>query len=113
MPNVITLPALAFTEPVDELAEERNQPIPQNLANRAIFSLHQRPAAGGMLNWQNSAATLDALVRALDFGPYPNPLGLPKMALPDEFVLVSHRRLWRAASAAPAKFWRLPPTRLR
>lgn len=84
---------LAFAELVDELAEGRSQAIAQNLAERTYFPLYQRPAAGGVLDWQHSAAAIAALVRALDFGPYPNPLGLPKIALNDEFVLVSQAEI--------------------
>ncbi len=104
---------LAFAELIDELAEERNRAIPQNLANRTYFPLYQRPAAGGILNWQHSAATLDALVRALDFGPYPNPLGLPKIALNGELVAVSQLELLpESAPATPGLILEITPESL-
>ena len=61
---------------------------------RELISGKRRPAAAGALDWRRPAAELSALVRALDFGQYANPLCLPK---------ASHRRHpTRGAPAAGA-----------
>ena len=53
---------------------------PQNFATRSYFGKYDRPEAGGTLRFDRPAAELDALVRALDYGPgYGNPLILPKL----------------------------------
>ncbi|HET9223399.1 MAG TPA: formyltransferase family protein, partial [Roseiflexaceae bacterium] len=76
----------AFAALVDDLAGGQARPLPQNLAERTFFARARRPAGGCTLSWEADAEALAALVRALQFGPYPNPLGLPKIALGAEFV---------------------------
>ncbi len=70
-----------FVDLIVELSEGREALIVQNLAERTYFGLTKRPPFGGVLSWPASAQKLTALIRALDFGPYPNPLGLPKLYL--------------------------------
>ncbi|MGI9354339.1 MAG: MupA/Atu3671 family FMN-dependent luciferase-like monooxygenase, partial [Rhizobiaceae bacterium] len=41
-----------------------------------------RPKAACSLLWNSGAKYVDGLVRSLDFGPYENPMGLPKIRLP-------------------------------
>jgi amino acid adenylation domain-containing protein len=79
----------AFAELVDDISHDRVRPQPQNLAARTVFSLAQRPAAGCIISWRNEARDLDALVRALQFGPYPNPLGLPKLLVEHDLYAIS------------------------
>ncbi|HEX8920633.1 MAG TPA: alpha/beta fold hydrolase, partial [Pyrinomonadaceae bacterium] len=47
------------------------------------------------------AEEIDALTRALDFGPYANPLGLPKLAFDDRFVIIPQVELLDASSNEP------------
>jgi amino acid adenylation domain-containing protein len=92
----------AFTELVDELAEGRAVTRAQNLAERTYFPLYQRPAAACVLSWQWSAQKIDAFVRALTFGPYPNPLGLPKLAVNGAFVIAPQLDVLPSLSDASA-----------
>ncbi len=48
---------------------------------RAYFARNHRPPAAGLLDWSRPAVELDALVRALDFGPTDNPVAFAKIAL--------------------------------
>jgi natural product biosynthesis luciferase-like monooxygenase protein len=41
------------------------------------YGRRQRPAAAGHVDWRRPPEDCDALIRALDFGWYANPLGLP------------------------------------
>lgn len=68
-----------FSELVDELACGLIQPIQQNLTERTYIGRYQRPPAACLLDWNQEAQVIDAMVRGLTFGHYPNPLGLPKM----------------------------------
>ncbi|GAK55072.1 peptide synthetase [Candidatus Vecturithrix granuli] len=68
-----------FGELVEELACGRIHPIQQNLTERTYFGRYQRPPAACLLDWNQEAQVIDAMVRGLTFGNYPNPLGLPKM----------------------------------
>ena len=53
---------------------------PQDFASRSYFGKYDRPEAGATLRFDRPAVELDALVRALDYGPgYGNPLILPKL----------------------------------
>jgi len=77
-----------FAELIDELAEDRVKPIQQDLRNRTYFGRWKRPQAACVIDWSRSAEEIDALFRGLDFGPYPNPIGLPKVFLGDQAILV-------------------------
>jgi natural product biosynthesis luciferase-like monooxygenase protein len=54
---------------------------PQDAGERGYFARNHRPPAAGLLDWSRPAAELDALVRALDFGPTDNPVACAKVAL--------------------------------
>ena len=92
----------SFAELVDELASGTSRPQQQDLRQRSYYPQFKRPPNAGLLSWSRPAAELSALVRALDFGQYPNPLGRPKLLLGNEcFVCPSMEVLPRRASAAP------------
>jgi methionyl-tRNA formyltransferase len=50
----------------------------QDVARRRWFGRYARPAAAGYIDWAQPAEEISALVRALDLGPYPNPLATAK-----------------------------------
>ena len=52
----------------------------QDPAERSYFPPGLRPPFAAVIDWQRPAGEISALVRALDFGPYPNPLDRPKLA---------------------------------
>ncbi len=91
----------AFAELVGRLASGEVRPEPQDLARRTYFGRHRRPPAACFLRWDRPAAELAALVRALDFGAYPNPLGLPKALVGREPVAVLRLGLTRRSGAEP------------
>jgi len=78
----------SFAELIDELSSGKAVAIPQNLNQRTYFPPSKRPSSGGLLSFNRCAYELDALVRALNFGPYPNPLGLAKLAIEGDFIVV-------------------------
>ncbi|MCA9171080.1 MAG: AMP-binding protein, partial [Planctomycetales bacterium] len=78
-----------FSELLDELANDRVRPVAQDLSNRSYFSRAQRPAAACVLDLQRPAEELEALVRALDFGRYENPLGAAKLIHNGDAVIVT------------------------
>ena len=69
----------SFASLVDALSEGAVQAQPQDLSGYAYFGRHDRPTAACHLDWRQDADHLDRLVRALNFGPYENPLGLAKV----------------------------------
>jgi len=92
----------AFAELVEDLVLGRVAPIEQDLGNRTYFAKEKRPYAACTISWQKPAAEIAALVRALSFGLYPNPLGLPKLVVNDTVALASEVEiLSRESTAAP------------
>jgi amino acid adenylation domain-containing protein len=79
----------SFAELVEDLSSGCASALKQDLSKRNFSSLYKRPAAGCVPRWDRRAHEIDAFVRALDFGPYPNWFGLPKLAIENEFFIVS------------------------
>lgn len=71
----------SFGELLNDLEHKTLKELPQELSQRSYFGKFQRPAGEGFLDWSLPAAGLAALVRGLDFGPYPNRLASAKMLL--------------------------------
>lgn len=78
-----------FAELVDDLAYGRISAIHQDLDKRTYFPLYKRPPGGCVFSWNQSAENIDAFVRALEFGSYSNPLGLPKLIIERDFIIIS------------------------
>jgi amino acid adenylation domain-containing protein len=99
---------VAFEGLIAELAAGVEKQIPQDLSRRTYFSRSTRPPAAAVLSWQEAPATLCALVRALNFGQYPNPLGSPKVLVGNEYVVVGDAHpASSASSAAPGSVIRV------
>ena len=67
----------------------------QDLSQRSYFSRDQRPAVLGLIDFSQTTAKIEALLRGLDFGGYWNPLGVAKIAFEGAVFTV--------ASAVPAQ----------
>ncbi len=67
-----------FKTLLDDLEKGTASPRPQDTARRTYYGRHQPPPNDGVINWSWQADRIDALVRALSFGTYKNPLGAPK-----------------------------------
>ena len=78
----------SFAELVEGLAEGRVVSRAQDIARRTFCPLWKRPHAAALILWDQSAEDIHNLHRGLDFGNYPNPLGLPKLYLGDNVVVV-------------------------
>lgn len=83
----------AFNILVDDLQHASVAPKPQASENRSFFPVHQRPQAGCVLLWDKTAEELSALVRSLNFGVFHNPLGLPKLQIGNQFIIVGELRI--------------------
>lgn len=81
----------AFRELLGDLERGALSPRVQNGAqNRGYYALRKRPARMGHLDWTRPAEEVDALFRGLDFGPYENPIGCPKLLCEGQ-ILVPRR----------------------
>ena len=73
----------SFATVIERLEDGTLRGQPQDLTQRTYFSRHQKPHGLGCLDFvRNTAADLEALVRALHFGPYENPLATAKWVTP-------------------------------
>lgn len=104
----------SFAELVDELAAGTVTPRRQDLTHHRMFSRHERPPAACVLDWSQPAEELEALVRALDFGRYDNPVGSAKVLLVDEPYIVTRAiAAHESTTAAPGTIVALEPDRIR
>jgi natural product biosynthesis luciferase-like monooxygenase protein len=77
------------------------RPQRQNLELRRYYAKDKRPAAAGSIDWSSPVADIAALVRALDFGPYSNPLTTAKIWLRGVPVVVRHIEVLASAADRP------------
>ena len=78
----------SFGSVVDQLSGDGPQRQPQDLSQRSYYGFADRPAGAGRIDFNTSARAISALVRALDFGDYWNPLTRAKILVEDQLLLV-------------------------
>ncbi|MDK3019172.1 MupA/Atu3671 family FMN-dependent luciferase-like monooxygenase [Pseudodonghicola flavimaris] len=91
----------SFPRVIDQLEAEAPQRQAQDLSQRSYFARDARPEAAARLNFHRPAAQLSALVRALDFGGYWNPIGCPKLEIAGQVLLVGQAETAGAAQGLP------------
>lgn len=91
-----------FGELIDEIVSGRVQPQAQALEGKTYFGRYERPLAAQIVSWQQPAEKTLALVRALDFGNYENPLGQPKLKIGSEIVALAQVDALPESSEVPA-----------
>src|SRR5258705_894974 len=89
----------SFEELVRALGDGTFRARPQDLSQRTYFAKHARPAAQACIDWTLPAEHIAAFVRALDFGPYPNPLEVPKVVVGGHVLIVPKVEVLPAVSA--------------
>ncbi len=104
----------AFAELVQALTEETVNPIKQNLAERSYYGRWDRPEAACVLNWNDTAEQLDALIRALNMGIYRNTVGLPKCLIGERLFIPSQTEVLATASTqAPGTLLTITDTKIK
>ena len=91
----------SFAELIKALGDGALRALPQNLSERTYFAKHARPAAQASIDWTLPAEKIAAFVRSLDFGPYPNPLDVPKVVGRGSVLLVPKLEVLPTSSASP------------
>jgi len=76
----------SFGELADEIASGTVESREQDFSERQVFSRKDRPEAACCVSWESSASAISTLCRALDFGGYANPVGLPKIVAGSRLV---------------------------
>ena len=78
-----------FEELVSELAAGTETRRAQDFSSRVLYTRDQRPSSACVIDWDQPADEIGALVRALDFGTYQNILGSTKIVVNDVAYIVS------------------------
>jgi natural product biosynthesis luciferase-like monooxygenase protein len=91
----------SFPELIKLLAAPETPSIAHALDRATYHGLGDRPVGWATLDLTRPAAELAALVRALDFGPYPNPLAVARLVANGAVVLVGTLEGVEESSAAP------------
>lgn len=89
-----------FEELIAGLGAGTLVPRPQPGAIQHYYGRRDRPAAACALRWDQPAADLATLVRALDCGSYANPIGSPKASIGGRLLLVSKAQALETPTAA-------------
>lgn len=98
--TALTLNAKCFAAGVDSFAQvldmlERGQLTrqPQDKTARSVHLRNDRPPHDGLLDFTRPAPELERMVRALDHGPYWNPLSAAKLRLGAQLACIGTARL--------------------
>jgi len=92
----------SFAQLIDELSCGQELVSQQNLDERTYFPRYKRPPTGGIFSLNSCAYDIDAFIRSLNFGPYPNPLGLPKLVIGNEFIIVPDIEVLNSTPKTPS-----------
>lgn len=79
----------SFAELVPQLIGGAVSSLKQNLRARTYYGKHEIPSGACVLLWSQPADRISALVRGLTFGPIDNPLGLPKLVIERDVLIVA------------------------
>ncbi|QSQ18950.1 LLM class flavin-dependent oxidoreductase [Pyxidicoccus parkwayensis] len=97
-----TLGMETFAELAAELVEGRVDSVEQDFSRRSYFGMAKRPDAAALLDPHGDVEDARALVAALDYGGYPNPLAFAKLWLGSAPVAVSEAlRVEEGSDASP------------
>jgi natural product biosynthesis luciferase-like monooxygenase protein len=93
----------SFATLVDGITNDTLTPVEQDFTKRTYFGLKDRPGAACVIDLDASLDDITALVAALDFGTYPNPVGRARLRVDGGVFLVERatRADVSAAGAAP------------
>jgi natural product biosynthesis luciferase-like monooxygenase protein len=97
----------SFRELVEELVIDVAKPYPQDLSQRSYFSPRDRPEAAALISYDVTTKDICNLVKALDFGPTRNELGLPKTWLPGGVIVVGSARSIASEYGTPGQVLKL------
>lgn len=79
---------VGFNGLIEDLETGREVELPQDLASRRYFSRLSQFPAEGLIDWNEGAQSIDAHVRATDYGPFSSPMVWPKVVINNQFYAV-------------------------
>ncbi|MCA9310056.1 MAG: AMP-binding protein, partial [Phycisphaerales bacterium] len=104
----------SFRRLAGELESGSEVRTPQSEAERSFFGRHKRPGRAGVVQWSAGANDLLRQARALDFGPYDNPLCATRIWTGTRFLIAaSAARTDTGPNALPGTILSVGPDWLR
>jgi natural product biosynthesis luciferase-like monooxygenase protein len=97
----------SFAELVAQIEQGSLTPREQDQSQRTYHGLTDRPPAAATLDWSRPAPELARLIRALDFGRYPNPVMLPKVNLGASLLLAREAQVTALRPGVPGEILEL------
>ncbi|KPP85344.1 MAG: putative non-ribosomal peptide synthetase module [Rhodobacteraceae bacterium HLUCCO07] len=92
----------SFGAVLEKLSRPEAPVVAQDLSGRDYFGRDRRPAVAGRIDFAHPAEEVVRMVRALDHGPYWNPLTAPKFEVAGQVLLARGARIPREAAGAAA-----------
>jgi len=87
---------------INQIESNKLQATRQNLERFQYYAKCKRPTAASTILWTESAEDIQALTRSLDYGPYWNPIGMPKIYFGKTLAIVKQIEISDARSSQPA-----------
>jgi amino acid adenylation domain-containing protein len=91
-----------FSELVIDLDLTCSNAKNQTRVGRSYFGKHKKVSAGGVLSFSQPSLRISALVRALNFGGHPNTLGVCKLKVAKDYVVVNELTILAIKSDKPS-----------
>jgi amino acid adenylation domain-containing protein len=79
-----------FTELLGELSNDNYTLTCQDINRRTYYGKYRRPPFGCILSWKYRAEEMVAMVRALNFGQYQDEIGLVKLMVKDDYIIIGN-----------------------
>lgn len=88
-----------FTELLDDIENDSLVKTQQTIDKSTYCPPCKKPEAACFISFQQPAERINALTRALDFGPYTNPVGCAKIFLRNNYLLIRDSEILETKSA--------------
>ena len=89
----------SFRSLIRDLERDQLSVTTPETTDQSYCPVHRRPPSCCLINWNKDAQEIEAFFRGLDFGSYWNPLGLPKLYLGDDAVIVKQMKILEKVSS--------------
>jgi len=91
----------SFSELMQNIADNSLTKLAQDAGESVFYRGCQRIPRMAILDWQCDVEKIDATIRALHFGPYSNPISLPKILLNEHVFYVHEAKICNTATGQP------------
>jgi len=99
----------SFTDLLSDISDGKLSGVVQDAGESVFYKKCQRVRGMSILDWQVDAELIDATVRALHFGPYSNPLSLPKILLKNKILFVHEAKIVDHSAGSPGEVMSVDP----